>query len=57
MIAAGSEHSAALKNDGAVVAWGANYAGETTVPQAAQSGVTAIAAGWAHSVALKRSFW
>ena len=29
----------------AVVAWGENYYGQTTVPVAAQSGVTAIAAG------------
>ena len=30
---------------GTVVAWGTNWAGQTTVPVAAQSGVTAIAAG------------
>ncbi len=35
----------ALKNDGSVVAWGDNGGGQTTVPVAAQSGVTAIAAG------------
>ena len=38
---------------GSVVAWGDNYYGQTTVPVVAQSGVTAIAAGWVHSLALK----
>jgi len=42
-----------LKNDGAVVAWGSDYYGETTVPVAAQGGVTAVAAGGSHTVALK----
>ena len=37
---------------GAVVAWGANSYGETTVPVEAQSGVTAISAGSYHSVAI-----
>ncbi|MFO1499271.1 MAG: RCC1 repeat-containing protein [Verrucomicrobiota bacterium] len=37
----------------AVVAWGNNEYGQTTVPVAAQSGVTAIAAGYLHTVALK----
>ena len=37
---------------GMVVAWGANFNGQTNVPVAAQSGVTAIAAGWQHTVAL-----
>src|SRR5580765_6714194 len=36
-----------------VVAWGENDYGRTTVPVAAQSGVTAIAAGISHTVALK----
>jgi len=44
----------ALKNDGLVVAWeGGNYNGQTNVPVAAHSGVTAIAAGESHTVALK----
>ena len=38
---------------GNVVAWGSNSSGQTNVPVAAQSGVTAIAAGGAHTVALK----
>ena len=37
----------------AVVAWGDNSSGQTTIPLAAQSGVTAIAAGGQHTVALK----
>ena len=37
----------------AVAAWGWNGYGQTNVPVAAQSGVTAIAAGGAHTVALK----
>jgi alpha-tubulin suppressor-like RCC1 family protein len=36
-----------------VVAWGNNSEGQTTLPVAAQSGVTAIAAGNVHAVALK----
>ena len=41
----------ALKSDGSVVSWGS--LDQTTVPVAAQSGVTAIAAGSSHTVALK----
>src|SRR5690348_2836359 len=37
----------------AVVSWGDNEFGQTAVPLAAQSGVKAIAAGEAHTVALK----
>ena len=51
-IAAGYEHSLALKSDGTVVAWGNNYYGQTTVP-AGLSGVTAISGGSEHSLALK----
>ena len=43
-IAAGDDHSLALKSDGTVVAWGWNTYGQTNVP-AGLSGVTAIAAG------------
>jgi alpha-tubulin suppressor-like RCC1 family protein len=71
-IAVGSVHTVALKNDGTVVAWGANYYGQVTgtttsnspSPQTAiaspvtmggqvLSGVTAIAAGTVHTVALR----
>ena len=38
---------------GGVVAWGENGNGQTTVPVAAQSGVTGIAAGYVHTAALK----
>ena len=51
-IAAGADHSLALKNNGTVVAWGSNGYGQTTVP-AGSSRVTAIAAGADHSLALK----
>jgi hypothetical protein len=52
-IAAGTNHSLALKNDGTVVGWGRNdYYGQTDIP-VSLSGVTAIAAGDNHSLALK----
>src|SRR5262249_3258304 len=43
-IAAGDLNTFAVKDDGSVVAWGYNGTGQTTLPVAAQSGVTAIAA-------------
>ncbi len=51
-IAAGLEHSLALKSDATVVAWGDNYYGQSTVP-ARLAGVVAIVAGPFHSLALK----
>lgn len=51
-LAAGSDHSLAVKEDGSVVAWGDNSAGQSAVP-AALSGVRAVAAGSVHSLALK----
>ena len=39
---------------GTVVAWGDNSVGQTTVPGDAQGGVTAIAAGLMHTVAVKK---
>ncbi|MBP2329594.1 hypothetical protein JOF56_009979 [Kibdelosporangium banguiense] len=47
-IAAGGEHSLALKADGSVIGWG-----QVLVPPEAASGVVAIAAGGEHSLALK----
>ena len=38
---------------GGVVAWGANGSGQCNIPVAAQSGVSAIAGGGAHTIALK----
>lgn len=52
-IAAGGNHTVALKDDGMVMVWGSNEFGQTTVPVAAQSGVMAIAAGAHHTLALK----
>jgi alpha-tubulin suppressor-like RCC1 family protein len=50
-IAAGRVHTVALREDGAVVAWGDNTFGQTNVPEGL-SNVTAIAAGAFHTVAL-----
>jgi hypothetical protein len=44
--------TAQAQSPGSVVAWGDNSSGQTTVPVAAQSGVTAIAAGGVHTVAV-----
>ena len=68
-IAAGSHHSLALKSDGTVVAWGSNHNGQVTgtalgiysasvanpvtLNGTVLSGVTAIAAGSSHNLALK----
>jgi hypothetical protein len=50
-IAASGNNTVALKSNGTVVVWGDNYYGQTNVP-AGLSGVTAIAAGQRHTVAL-----
>lgn len=55
-IAAGQCFTVALKQDGSVIAWRASSGGQTTVPTGL-SGVTAIAAGAWHSVALVGSGW
>lgn len=52
-VAAGYNHSVALKRDGTVVAWGYNGSGQTSVPSGL-AGVVAIAAGYDYTVALKR---
>ena len=51
-IAAGADHSLALKSNGTVVAWGYDGSGQIDVP-AGLSGVTAISAGGNDSFALK----
>ncbi len=51
-IAGGGNHTIALKN-GAVLAWGDNWANQCDIPTAALSGVTAIAGGFYHTIALK----
>lgn len=50
-VAAGFQHSLALKGDGTVVAWGNNASGQATIPPGLAN-VTAIAAGSAHNLAL-----
>src|SRR6185295_9215493 len=50
-IAAGADHSLALKSDGTVVAWDDIY-GQITVP-GGLSGVVAVAAGFYYDLALK----
>ncbi|HEY9062777.1 MAG TPA: S-layer homology domain-containing protein [Pseudobacteroides sp.] len=51
-VAAGDSFSAAIKNDGTVIAWGRNDYGQCNVPSGL-SGVKAIAAGSNHVTALK----
>jgi hypothetical protein len=51
-IAAGAQHSVALKSNGLVVCWGNNAQGQSTPPPGL-SNVTAISAGFFRSVALK----
>jgi alpha-tubulin suppressor-like RCC1 family protein len=52
-LSGGGSHSLALQPDRSVVGWGYNGTGETSIPEAAQSGVMAIAAGGLYSLALK----
>jgi hypothetical protein len=51
-IAAGGQHSLALKADGAIVAWGGNAYGQCNVP-APNTGSMAVAAGAYHGLGLK----
>ena len=51
-IAAGGEHSLALRADHAIVAWGDNSSGQSNVPQS-DGDIVAIADGGAHSLALR----
>ncbi|MHC4302183.1 MAG: hypothetical protein ACYS7Y_33405 [Planctomycetota bacterium] len=51
-IAAGEEHSLALRADGSVVGWGWNANGRATPP--AGNDFVAISAGYSHSLAIKR---
>ncbi|MCW1885216.1 choice-of-anchor D domain-containing protein [Luteolibacter flavescens] len=51
-VAAGLDHSLALRSDGTVVGWGRNNAGQLNIP-ASLSNVVAIAAGDHHNLALK----
>jgi alpha-tubulin suppressor-like RCC1 family protein len=51
-VAAGGDHSLALRANGTVAAWGANSSGQSDVPQTAGL-IVAIAAGESHSLALR----
>jgi alpha-tubulin suppressor-like RCC1 family protein len=51
-IAAGSDHSVALRADGSVIAWGANNAGQCDVPFAATNVVKVACGAW-HIIALR----
>jgi len=51
-VAAGRQHTVALRSDGTIVAWGDNTYGESTIP-AGLSNVTAVAAGGKHTLALR----
>ena len=55
-IATGSSHSLAIRPDGSLMAWGADYGPD---PVQIMIGVTAVAAGSHTSIALKRdgSLW
>lgn len=52
-ISAGASHGLGLKINGAVVAFGSNTYGQTSVPTAALSRVSRVAAGGFHSLALR----
>jgi alpha-tubulin suppressor-like RCC1 family protein len=51
-VAAGTSHTAALRNDGTILCWGRNSYGQTNVPPGL-SNVVSINAGSDHTVALK----
>ncbi len=52
-VAAGCNHSLAVKSNGSIVAWGDDSYGQTDVPAAASSGVVAAVAGCNFNLALK----
>jgi alpha-tubulin suppressor-like RCC1 family protein len=51
-VAAGGEHSLALRSDGSVVVWGDNSRGQTNIPSVVQNIVGVDAGEW-HNVALR----
>lgn len=52
-VAAGQNHSLALRADGVVIAWGSNSSGESVVPQSATN-VVSVAAGGNTSMVLRQ---
>lgn len=52
-IATGAGHVLAVKEDGTVVAWGWDYAGQVSAIPSGLTGVVDVAAGYLHSYALK----
>ena len=52
VVAAGYNHTVAVRSDGTVEAWGNNNYGQTSVPEGLDD-VVAVAAWFYHSVALK----
>ena len=51
-LAAGGDHSLALRPDGSIVAWGDNSSGQNNVPQSVNN-IVALAEGESHSLALR----
>lgn len=53
MIDAGNTHTIALRNDGKLIAWGDNRAGQLAIPRSYGT-VIAISAGYEHTLVVTR---